>query len=52
MIAIKDMKMPKNCFDCPFQLGSMMDEYCGLIKSGNWQYNKSRHPKCPLEEVK
>lgn len=53
MIAIKDMKkLPKNCFDCHFQFGSMGDEYCGLTLSPNWRYAEKRHPECPLVEVK
>jgi hypothetical protein len=55
MVAIKDMKMPKSCFDCSFC--ELPGSLC-LCKVGHFTYErkkeftKKRHPNCPLVEIK
>ena len=50
MIAIKDMKMPKNCYVCPF---CERDMWCVCMDAySDYMYDKKRHPNCPLVEVK
>ena len=48
-----DMEMPKSCSECRL--------FCGDISTGNYckitlkeidYYGITRHPKCPLQEVK
>lgn len=48
MIAIKGMKMPKNCVECN-DLGLQEALDCRLIYSGC--ANCGRHPDCPLVEI-
>lgn len=54
MIAIKDMKMPKSCWECPFyELGAEIDR-C-ILNNAYFviDYNsKNRGKYCPLVEVK
>lgn len=54
-ILIKNMKMPKNCMDCPMNYDSID---CVLVfdislrdKDNEFMYEDERHPKCPLVEV-
>lgn len=55
MIAIKDMKMPKSCSDCPCEQYMIGSQYwCGIfgfIINDDNGFDK-RHPQCPLVEVK
>lgn len=54
-----EMEMPKSCFVCPFLktarrilTGYIVDTTCSITCCNtNWHY-KTRHPKCPLQEVK
>ena len=48
MIAIKGMKMPKNCLECN-RLNLQEALGCRLIYSGC--ANCGRHPDCPLVEI-
>ena len=48
MIAIKDMKMPKNCVECN-HMDLQQAINCQLIYSGC--ANCGRHPNCPLVEI-
>lgn len=55
MVAIKDMEMPKSCFDCSFC--ELPGSLC-VCKAGHFTYErkkeftKRRHPNCPLIEIK
>ena len=48
MVAIKDMKMPKNCVECN-HMDLQQAINCQLIYSGC--ANCGRHPNCPLVEI-
>lgn len=53
MIAIKDMKMPKSCKDCPFNSSGrfITENFCTI----SWYSIKDesvRMSNCPLVEVK
>ncbi len=54
MIAIKDFKMPKCCFECTFCIPNSL---C-LCKVGHFHfdrkkiYTKKRHENCPLVNIK
>lgn len=49
MIAIKDMKMPKSCSECPFKAN---DYVCGLLDCAfSCNHFKERNYNCPLIEV-
>ena len=48
MVAIKDMKMPKNCIECN-HMDLQQAINCQLIYSGC--ANCGRHPNCPLVEI-
>lgn len=54
-VLIRDMKMPKNCMDCPMNYDSID---CTLVfdislrdKDNEFMYEDKRHPKCPLIEL-
>ena len=53
MIAIKDMKMPKSCMDCPIFSEDFVSIFCGITRMPLWDIdtNKERHKDCPLIEV-
>lgn len=60
MIAIKDMKMPIRCYECPFAKNKFAknkktNDYgffceCGLLEKTINLLKHSRHPNCPLIE--
>lgn len=60
MITIKDMKMPKNCFECLFRNKTAVNslgEYhiidsCFITKEEVFGHLKTRSQNCPLVEVK
>ena len=53
MIAIKDIEMPKTCYDCPLLQDGWVDRFCGIT----WmplrypEYREKRDKTCPLVEV-
>lgn len=58
MVAIKDMKMPKGCCECPFyERGSERDDFYSRCVLNNAYFvidynSKNRGEYCPLVEVK
>lgn len=49
MVAIKDFKMPKNCWDCPIFYDYL---HCPLVdKKNEGGLNKHRASNCPLIEI-
>lgn len=49
MIAIKDMKMPKSCSECPFKAN---DYVCKLLDCAfSCNHFKERNYNCPLVEI-
>lgn len=57
MIAIKDMKMPSSCYDCPFAKNERTNDYgsfceCGILDDCETinLLEHSKHPNCPLVE--
>lgn len=60
MIGIKDMKMPKNCFECFFRYKKatnsfgefLIQDCCFLTKQDICGHLKTRSQDCPLENVK
>ena len=58
MIAIKDMEMPSDCYDCPFAKNKRTNDYgsfceCGILEDYETTnlYEHSKHPNCPLVEI-
>ena len=58
MIAIKDMEMPSDCYDCPFAKNKRTNDYgsfceCGILEDYETinLYEHSKHPNCPLVEI-
>ena len=47
-----EMEMPKNCFNCPFQLRSLISELCIINNEIINDCFTKRHERCPLREVK
>ena len=57
MIVIKDIKMPKSCYDCPFVKNERTNDYgtfgeCGILEDYETinLLEHSKHPNCPLVE--
>lgn len=49
MVAIKGMKMPKSCSECPFKAN---DYVCGLLDCAfSCNHFKERNYNCPLVEI-
>lgn len=55
MIAIKDFKMPRGCYECPFADESIRmdcDYYCQAVKEKpDVQYGLNKPDWCPLVDV-
>lgn len=59
MVAIKDMEIPSDCYDCPFAKNKRTNDYgsfceCGILEDYETinLYEHSKHPNCPLVEIK
>lgn len=54
MVAIKNMKMPVSCIDCPFQwLGMSQDFQCIVADKEFYHIDVNRRQDwCPLEELR
>lgn len=53
MIVIKDMEMPKSCFDCKIRGrlgGTNVSYFCNLVHC-DAKFFTERHKDCPLIEV-
>lgn len=58
MVAIKDMKMPSDCYNCPFTKNERTNDYgsfckCGILEDGETinLLKHSKHYNCPLVEI-
>lgn len=52
-ILIKGMEMPRDCMECDIsQYVTQHDRYCLVVDDNVNKYSETRHPKCPLVEVK
>ena len=56
-IFVKNMKMPKNCYECPFRHRNPIgDKELLMCRTPKMYYGwddcqKGRHPDCPLKDV-
>lgn len=53
-VVIKNMEMPKNCYDCDLSFQDQDSEHnvywmCAALHKGAYMYE--RHPDCPLVEI-
>jgi len=57
MVTIKDLEMPKSCYNCPIAFGDLaaVCHRCAITMENINDYRNEekgkRHPKCPLIEV-
>lgn len=58
MVAIKDMEMPKSCWECDFRHNERTNDYGSFCECGILQdyetinlLEHSKHPDCPLIEI-
>lgn len=58
MIAIKDMEMPSDCYNCPFTKNERTNDYgsfckCEILEDGETinLLKHSKHYNCPLVEI-
>ena len=53
-VLVPDRKMPKSCWDCSDCVKDKEHIYywCHWTKKETYDYKETRHPSCPLKEVK